>query len=222
MIIDIVTIFPELFEILRDHSIIKRAILSKKLELNIHNLRDYSLEKHGKVDDTIYGGGSGMLLEFPPLYEAIKDLGGFTILTSPKGKLLNQEMSLYLSEKEHITIICGHYEGVDARILEFIDSEISIGDYVLTGGEIPAMVIIDSVTRCLKGVIKETSLKTDSLYNNLLKQNEYTKPYDYKGFKVPEVLVSGNHEQIEKFNKEDSLNETKKKRIDLWEKYNKK
>lgn len=221
MIIDIVTIFPEFFNEFLNTSIIKRAQEKEKVVINIHNLRDYSNNKHKQVDDTPYGGGVGMLMTFPPFYEIIKKLKGpnsKVIFLSPQGKLFDQSYATSFAKLEHIILLCGHYEGIDARVLEFVDMEISIGNYVLTGGEIPAMIITDAVTRLLPGVIQEESHETDSLSNDRIKYPQYTKPAEYKGFSVPEVLLSGHHENINKYRKYMSIKSTIDKRPDLIEK----
>jgi len=218
MKIDVITIFPNLFNDFINTSIIKIAISKGLLEINLVDLRKYSHNKHHKIDDTIYGGAPGMLMAFPPLYDAIMDLkkeNTKVIYLSPQGKVLKQRKANTLAKLDHIIILCGHYEGVDARILNFIDYEISIGDYVLTGGELPAIVLIDSITRLIPNVITEESIKTDSLYNGLLKAPEYTKPSEYKGYKVPDILLSGDHEKIRKYNEEQALLNTKNKRKDL-------
>ena len=221
MIIDIVTIFPEFFDTFLGTSIIKRAIESKFVEINLHQLRDYSHNKHKKIDDTPYGGGVGMLMQFPPFYDVIDKLKGEqtkVILLSPQGKLFNQETAKSLAQSNHLILLCGHYEGIDARVESLIDMELSIGDYVLTGGEIPAMIVADTVSRLLPGVIHEDSSLEDSLQNGLLKYPQYTKPDHYKGFDVPEVLLSGNHQNIEKWRNEEQIKQTLIKRPDLIEK----
>lgn len=222
MIIDIITIFPEIFDNFLNTSIVKRAINQKKLKVNLHNLRDYSKNKHKKIDDIPYGGGEGMLISFPPVYDCIKKLkkkNSIVIYLSPQGKLLKQDTLINLSSYDHIIILCGRYEGIDARILNIIDYELSIGDYILTGGEIPAMVIIDSLTRLIPGVINETSVKNDTFSNNnLLKYPEYTIPREYKGYKVPDVLTSGHHENIKNWRMKNQLLNTINKRPDLLKK----
>jgi tRNA (guanine37-N1)-methyltransferase len=221
MIIDIVTIFPEFFDTFLGTSIIKRALESKLVEINLHQLRDYSHNKHKKIDDTPYGGGVGMLMQFPPFYDVIHKLKGEqtkVILLSPQGKLFNQETAKSLAQSNHLILLCGHYEGIDARVESLIDMELSIGDYVLTGGEIPAMIVADTVSRLLPGVIHEDSSLEDSLQNGLLKFPQYTKPDHYKGFDVPEVLLSGNHQNIEKWRNEEQIKQTFIKRPDLIEK----
>ena len=218
MKIDILTLFPEMFGGFKNESIIKRAIDNKKLEINALNFRDYSNNKHKKVDDTPYGGGSGMVLMCQPIFdcvEKIKKNNSKVILLSPQGKKYNQNKAYELSKEEHLILICGHYEGFDERIKSICDEEISIGDYVLTGGELPAMVIADSVARLIPGVIEEESHLNDSFNNNLLDYPTYTKPRNYKGMQVPDVLLSGNHEEIRKWREEKQINITLLKRPDL-------
>jgi tRNA (guanine37-N1)-methyltransferase len=218
MIIDIVTIFPEFFDAFLKTSIIKRAIDSKIMDIRVHQLRDYSHNKHKKIDDTPYGGGAGMLMQFPPFYDIIQSLkteDTTVILLSPQGKLFNQNQAKSLAQKNHLILLCGHYEGVDARIEALVDMEISIGDYVLTGGEIPAMILADTVSRLVPGVIHEDSAETDSLQHGWLKYPQYTKPESYQGFVVPEVLISGNHQKIEAWRQEASIISTLQKRPDL-------
>ena len=218
MKMDILTLFPEMFEGFKGESIIKRAIDNKKVEINIHNFRDYSKNKHKKVDDTPYGGGNGMVLMCQPIFDCVDKLkkdNSKVILLSPQGKKYDQNMAYELSKEEHLIFVCGHYEGFDERIRTICDEEISIGDYVLTGGELPAMVIADSITRLLPGVIEEESHLKDSFNNNLLDYPTYTKPRNYKGMQVPDVLLSGNHEAIEKWRKEKQINITSIKRPDL-------
>lgn len=221
MKIDILTLFPEMFDGFKNESIIKRAIENKKVEINTHNFRDYSLDKHKKVDDTPYGGGVGMVLMCQPIYDcvdAIKKKNSKVILLSPSGEKYNQKMAYELSKEENLILICGHYEGFDERIKDICDYEISIGDYVLTGGEIPAMVITDSITRLIPGVIEEESHMNDSFNNNLLDYPTYTKPRNYKGKKVPDVLVSGDHKKIDEYRREMQVLITKEKRPDLLKK----
>ncbi|MBN2268728.1 MAG: tRNA (guanosine(37)-N1)-methyltransferase TrmD [Acholeplasmataceae bacterium] len=218
MKIDIITIFPEFFNPFLETSIIKRAIEQKIVSINAHQLRDYSKNKHKKVDDTPYGGGAGMLMTLQPLDDAITKLrekNSKVILLSPQGKKFTQKKAIKLAKESHIILICGHYEGIDARIENYIDEELSIGDYVLTGGEIPAMIVSDAVIRLVPGVIHEDSSEEDSLQNGWLKYPQYTKPNDYKGHLVPEVLLSGNHQEIMKWREEMRLKNTVLKRSDL-------
>jgi tRNA (guanine37-N1)-methyltransferase len=221
MIIDIVTIFPEFFDAFMNTSIIKRAIEDQLVEIKTHQLRDYSHQKHNKIDDTPYGGGVGMLMQFPPFYDVIKKLkteDSQVILLSPQGKLFNQELATGYSKCKHMILLCGHYEGIDARVEELIDHEISIGDYVLTGGEIPAMIIADAVIRLIPGVIHEDSAEEDSLQSGWIKFPQYTKPEQYQGYKVPEVLLSGHHKNIEIWRSEQTIYRTMTKRPDLFNK----
>ena len=218
MKIDILTLFPEMFDGFKNESIIKRAIDSKKVEINTCNFRDFAKNKHKKVDDTPYGGGAGMVLMCQPIYDAVESLKtdkSKVILLSPQGKPYTQKKAYELSKEEHLIFICGHYEGFDERIGTLCDEEISIGDYVLTGGELPSMVITDSVVRLLPGVIEEESHEIDSFNENLLDYPTYTKPRNYKGMKVPEVLLSGDHKRIDEWRKEQRLLVTKEKRPDL-------
>ena len=221
MIIDIVTIFPNFFNEFLTTSIVRRAIEKEKVIINVHDLRDYSDNKHKQIDDTPYGGGVGMLMTFPPFYRIINKLkkeNSKVIFLTPQGKLFNQEKAVSLSNEEHLILLCGHYEGVDARVLELVDYEISIGDYILTGGELPVMILIDVLARLVPGVILEESVVEDSLTDGLLKYPQYTKPRSYKGYDVPDVLLSGHHEEIAKWRKKMSLITTYEKRPDLLEK----
>lgn len=218
MNIDIITIFPEFFNPFLETSIIKRAIEQKIVSINAHQLRDYSKNKHKKVDDTPYGGGAGMLMTLQPLDDAItklKEKNSKVILLSPQGEKFTQKKAIKLAKESHLILICGHYEGIDARIENYIDEELSIGDYVLTGGEIPAMIVSDAVIRLVPGVIHEDSSEEDSLQNGWLKYPQYTKPNDYKGHLVPDVLLSGNHQEIMKWREEMRLKNTVLKRPDL-------
>ncbi|MDR2828539.1 MAG: tRNA (guanosine(37)-N1)-methyltransferase TrmD [Acholeplasmatales bacterium] len=218
MKIDIITIFPEMFTCFLNNSIISRAIKDNKIIINIVNLRDFSHNKHKTIDDSIYGGGAGMLMQFPPIYDAVASLktdNSKIIYLSPQGKVFNQKKAIKLSKENHLIFICGHYEGIDARVLEIVDYEISIGDYVLTGGELPVMAVVDSITRLLDGVITKESQTEDSLYNGLLKYPQYTKPKEYKGYEVPPILLSGNHEKIDEYREYESIKNTFLKRRDL-------
>lgn len=220
MVIDILTLFPNMFDGLINNSIIKRAIDKSKIQINIHNIRDYSVYNNNQVDDTPYGGGAGMVLMCDPIFRAIDDLrrdNSYVIMLSPQGKTYTQKKAYELLNMEHIILICGHYEGFDERILSIVDLELSVGDYVLTGGEIPAMIIVDSVTRLIDGVINSESHKNDSFNNNLLDYPTYTKPRIYRGMEVPEILLSGHHEKINKYRYEEQLKNTIKKRPDLLE-----
>ena len=221
MKIDILTLFPQMFESF-NYSILKRAIDNKLLEINLINIRDFSLDKHKKVDDTPFGGGAGMVMACQPLYDAIKSVvtaDSKVIYLSPRGKVYNQDMCRDLSSCKHLVLICGHYEGIDERIISLFNiEEISIGDYVLTGGEIPAMVLVDSVSRYIDGVISKESTEEESFSNGLLEYPQYTKPQNFMGLEVPEVLVSGNHKKIDEWRKEQSLKITKERRPDLLDK----
>lgn len=222
MKIDILTLFPKMFDGILNESIIKRAINNKHVEINVIDFRKYTLLKNGQVDDTPYGGGAGMVLMCEPVVRAIEDIktdDSLVILTCPQGKVYNEGIALDLTKYKHLIIVCGHYEGYDERIREFVDLEISIGDYILTGGEIPAMVIIDSVTRLLDGVINKESYIEDSFTNNLLDYPVYTKPADFRGLKVPDVLLSGNHAKINEYRKQEQIKRTQERRPDLVEKY---
>ncbi|HOI85861.1 MAG TPA: tRNA (guanosine(37)-N1)-methyltransferase TrmD [Acholeplasmataceae bacterium] len=218
MKIDIITIFPEFFDAFLRTSIIKRGIEDGFLNIQTHQLRDYSSLKHNRIDDTPYGGGAGMLMMFPPFYEAIKTLKKEhtkVIMTSPQGQLFHQQKAIELAKEEHLVILCGHYEGIDARVEALIDEEISIGNYVLTGGEMPAMIIADAISRLVPGVIHEDSSDTDSLQKGWLKYPQYTKPESYEGYRVPDILLSGHHQNIEAWRKDQSIRRTLQKRPDL-------
>jgi len=220
MRIDILTLFPSMFDGILTESILKRAISENKIEVNIVDFREYSLDLHKKVDDTPYGGGAGMVLMCQPIFDCVNSLRTKdckVIMMTPDGVVYNQNIAYDLSKEKHLIIICGHYEGFDERIRSICDMEISIGDYVLTGGEIPSMVILDSVSRLITGVINNESHENDSFNNNLLDYPTYTKPYDFRGLKVPDVLVSGHHENIRKYRLEQQLKITKEKRPDLLE-----
>ena len=215
---DVLTLFPEMFEPLNS-SIIGRAKEKNLIEINLINIRDFSKDKHKKVDDTPYGGGAGMVMMPDVVYDAyksIKDESAKVIYMSPQGKKLTQKKVEELANEKHLIILCGHYEGIDQRVIDkIVDEEISIGDYVLTGGEIPAMVLIDSVSRYSEGVITKESTNEESFTNGLLEYPQYTRPEVFEGEKVPEVLLSGHHANIEKWRKEKSLEITAKKRPDL-------
>ncbi|MDI3534734.1 MAG: tRNA (guanine37-N1)-methyltransferase [Thermosediminibacterales bacterium] len=227
MIIDILTLFPEMFKGPFEESIIKKAVNRKLIKINIINIRDFSKDKHKKVDDYPYGGGAGMLLKPEPVFDAvdaitskIKDLSKTRIiLMTPQGNLLNQKKVKEISKYEHLIIICGHYEGFDERIRFLVDEEISIGDYITTGGELPAMVLTDAVVRLIPGVIGgENSLNEESFENGLLEYPQYTRPEVYRNLKVPDVLLSGNHEEIKKWRHKESLKRTLIRRPDMLEK----
>ena len=218
MKIDVLTLFPNMFNSIFNESIIKRALDNKLVEINIHNIRDYSKDPHKKVDDTPYGGGPGMVLMCQPIFDAVKALrndNSKVILLTPGGILYKQSIAIDLSHEKHLIIICGHYEGFDERIKTICDMEISIGDYVLTGGEIPCMVLIDSLTRLIDGVIKKESYVNESFTNNLLDYPTYTKPRVYLGLEVPDVLVNGDHAKIDKWRYEQQIKLTKDNRPNL-------
>ena len=218
MKIDILSLFPFMFDNFLNTSIIKRAIEKKKVFINIINFRDYSKDSHTKVDDTPFGGGSGMVLTCQPIFdcvESIKTDDSYVILLTPTGVTYNQKLAKELTNFKHLIIICGHYEGFDDRIRTLADLELSIGDYVLTGGELASMVVADSVTRLIDGVITDTSLEDESFNNNLLDYPVYTKPRNFRGMKVPDVLLSGDHKKIEEYRKKEQLRLTNEKRKDL-------
>lgn len=221
MKIDILTLFPEMFQNFKTESIIKRAIEKGLVEINIIDFRKYSKDPHQKVDDTPYGGGSGMVLMCQPIYdciESIKKENSKVIMLTPDGTLYKQKIAYDLAQEKHLILLCGHYEGFDERIRNIVDMEISIGDYVLTGGEIPAMVVSDSVIRLVDGVIDKNSHLVDSFNDSLLDYETYTKPYDFRGMKVPDVLISGDHKKIDDFRRNSRYNRTKDRRPDLLEK----
>ena len=218
MKIDILTLFPDMIKGFLEESIIKRAIQNNLVEINLINFRDYSQDPHHKVDDTPYGGGAGMVLACDPIFRCIDDIkteDSYIILMTPDGKKYNQKQAVNLKDKKHIIIICGHYEGFDERIRSLCDLELSIGDFVLTGGEIPACAIIDSVVRLIPGVIDSNSLVDESFTNNLLDYPTYTKPRVYRGMEVPEVLVSGDHKKINEYRESERKRITKEYRDDL-------
>ena len=218
MKIDVLSLFPGMFSGVFEESIIKRAINENRVSINIHNFRDFSLDPHNKVDDTPYGGGAGMVLTCQPIFDCVKSLrtdDSIVILLTPDGEVYKQSKAYELSKCKHLIFICGHYEGFDERIRSICDLEISIGDYVLTGGEIASMAIIDSIVRLIPGVIEEESHVNDSFNDNLLDYPTYTKPRVYEGMEVPEVLVSGDHKKIAEWRKEESLKTTRERRPDL-------
>ena len=218
---DVLTLFPEMFEVL-NQSIIGRAKEKGLINVNLINIRDFSKDKHKKVDDTPYGGGAGMVMRPDVVYDAynsVKSEKAKVIYMSPQGKKLDQNKVEELSKQEHLILLCGHYEGIDQRVIdEIVDEEISIGDYVLTGGELPAMVLIDSVSRYVEGVLKDDSTKEESFSEGLLEYPQYTRPEIFNGKQVPEVLLSGHHQNIDKWRREQSLKITLNKRPDLLEK----
>ena len=219
---DVLTLFPEMFEPVKT-SILGRATKNNLLELNLINFRDFSTDKQKHVDDCPYGGGAGMVIKPEPVYDAYKsivdtlDYKPKVIYMSPQGKVFNQEMARELAKEEHLILLCGHYEGIDQRLIdEIVDEEISVGDYVLTGGELPAMVLIDAVSRNIKGVLNEESVEEESFSDGcLLEYPQYTRPEEFMGRRVPEVLLSGHHANIEKWRREQSIEITRRKRPDL-------
>jgi len=218
MKIDILTLFPEMFTGFLETSIIKRAIDEKYVDIQVHNFRDYSQDKHKRVDDYPYGGGAGMVLMCEPIFRAIEDLktkDSTVIMLTPSGITFKQEVAINLSKQKHIILLCGHYEGFDERIRTIVDMELSIGDYVLTGGEVPAMAITDAITRLIPGVITKESLDSESFNDNLLDYPNYTRPEVFRGMKVPEVLLSGHHKNIEKYRQEERIKKTNEYRKDL-------
>ena len=218
MKIDILTLFPEMYNGFLEESIISRAIEKGLVEVNIIDFRKYSTDPNNKVDDTPYGGGAGMVLMCQPIFDAIEDIkkdDSKVIMLTPDGKVYNQSIAYDLSNEKHIILLCGHYEGFDERIRSIVDLEISIGDYVLTGGELPSMVVADSVIRLVDGVITKDSHLNDSFNDNLLDYETYTKPSDFRGMKVPDVLLSGDHKKIDEFRQESRYNRTKDRRADL-------
>lgn len=226
--ITVLTLFPKFIESIIDYSVIGNAIKNSIINLEIVDIREFSLNKHKKVDDEIFGGGAGMLMTPQPVYDAInsvKNENSKIIYMSPQGEVLNQQLCKNLSNEKHIILLCGHYEGIDSRIINnYVDLELSVGDYVLSGGEIPALIVIDSVCRLIENVLgNNESVVTDSHYNeNLLQYDVFTRPREFNGICVPEVLFSGNHKKIEEWKKNSSIENTKKKRPDLYYKFVKK
>lgn len=220
MKIDIITIFPEMFDSILNASILKRAVKKKKLKVKILNLRDFAKGKHKNVDDAPYGGGCGMVMKIEPVVAALKSIIGYKkakkVIFSPAGSTFNQKRAVEFAKEKHIIMLCGHYEGYDERIVQFFDEEISIGDYVLTGGELPAVSVIDAVTRLLPGVLgNEDSAKQDSFMEGLLDYPHYTRPAEWKGIKVPEVLLNGDHAKINEWRKKEAFKRTRERRPDL-------
>lgn len=243
--IDILTLFPKMFSGPFQESLVGKAQSKGLVQIQIHDLRNFTVDKHRKVDDKPFGGGRGMLLKVEPIFNALKQLSvepspaakpkkrlgkdgiskkqareerPFVIHLSPQGKTLNHSLARQLSTKKHLILICGRYEGIDERAMRWVDAEISIGDYVLTGGELPAMVLVDAVARLVPGVVKEwESVQKDSFFDPLLDCSQYTRPANFLGMKVPQILLSGNHREIERWRKENSLLNTFKKRPDLLE-----
>jgi tRNA (guanine37-N1)-methyltransferase len=230
MKIDILTIFPKMFQGPFTESLIGKATKKGILQIKVTDIRSFSKDKHKKVDDKPFGGGAGMVLKMEPLYDALKSLGvkrknsfyknsytkPYVIYMSPQGKTLNTEIVKKISKFKHLVFVCGHYEGIDERIINYVDEEISIGDYVLTGGEIPAMVVVDTVARMLPGIVKEeSSVKNDSFYNGFLDYPHYTRPAVFRGHKVPDVLLSGDHKKISQWRRNKAYEHTRKHRPDL-------
>ena len=216
---DILTLFPDMIKGLLTDSIIRRAINNKQIEVNLIDFREFSTNKHKTVDDYAYSGGAGMLISVEPIHLAMNSIPNLEkakkLLMSPAGKTLNQQKVQELAKEEHIVIVCGHYEGIDSRILNYVDEEVSIGDYVLMGGEVPAMVIIEAVSRLVPGVISNDSPVDESFSDSLLEYPQYTHPYEYDGHKVPDILLSGHHANIEKWKRYQSLKKTYQVRPDL-------
>jgi tRNA (guanine37-N1)-methyltransferase len=224
MRIDIITIFPHMFEPVLGESILKRAQAKKKVVFFIHDLRDYTLDKHRKIDDRPFGGGPGMVMNPEPIFRAVeavksqvKNRKSKVILLCPQGTQFNQKTARSLARQQHLILICGHYEGVDERVRQYlVDAEVSIGDYVLTGGELPAMVLVDALVRLIPGVLGDkNSLNFESFEGNLLEYPQYTRPASFRGMVVPEILTCGNHTKIEAWRKTEALVRTRKRRPDL-------
>lgn len=218
MKIDVLTLFPNMYDNFLSESIIKRAIQDKKIEINVHNIRDYTVYKNNQVDDYPFGGGGGMVLMCDPIFRAIdalKEDDTKVIMMTPSGKVFKQNIAYDLSKNKHLIILCGHYEGFDERIKSIVDIELSIGDYVLTGGELPSMVVMDSIVRLVDGVINSNSLTSESFNDNLLDYPNYTKPVEYRGMKVPDVLLSGHHKNIKDYRHNEQVRLTKENRPDL-------
>ena len=222
MRITILTLFPEMFDGFLTNSIIKRAISKKVVEIEIINIRDYTKDRYHRVDSAPVGGGAGLIMKCQPIVDCLNDVktnNSHVVMLSPRGKTYNQQRAKELSRLDDIILLCGHYEGIDERVNKYVDEQISIGDYILTGGEIGSMVIADSVIRLLDGAIAEESINEESFDNDLLEYPQYTEPYDFNGDKVPDILYSGNHTAIKKWRVKQSLNLTKKYRKDLFDKH---
>lgn len=219
MKISVLTLFPEFFDSFKNTSIVARALQKQEVEFETIDYRSYTLDKHNHVDDTPYGGGAGMVLMAQPIVDALADLpNSHVVMLTPQGKTFNQQKARELAGYEHLVLVCGHYEGFDERIRDYVDEEISLGDYVLTGGELGAMVISDAVFRLCQGVIRQASHEDDSFENGLLEYPQYTRPVEFEGKKVPEVLLSGHHENIRRWRLKESLRKTYLRRPDLLEK----
>lgn len=223
MKISILTLFPEFFDGFLTNSIIKRAIAKGQVEIEIVNIRDYTLDKYGRVDSAPVGGGAGLIMKCQPVLDCLKNVrkeNSHVVILTPRGKTYNQQHARYFAKNyEHLVIICGHYEGTDERINKYVDEMISVGDYILTGGEIGAEIISDSVIRLLDNVIAPESIVDESFENGLLEYPQFTEPFDYEGDKIPDILYSGNHTAIDKWRKKQSLKLTKEYRPDLFEQY---
>lgn len=221
MKIDVLTIFPDYFKTPFEQSLIAKAIEKSLLKIDIWDIREFSEDKHKTVDDIPYGGGCGMVMKIQPIYDCLnmvekRNGQGYKIVLTPKGRKFTQEVAKELSNKEHLIFICGRYEGIDERINNFVDDEISIGDYVLMGGEVAAIVIVEAVTRLVDGVVGKTrSVEVETFSNGLLEYPQYTRPYDFLGYKVPDVLISGDHKKIEEWRRLQAIEITKKRRPDL-------
>ena len=223
MKITILTLFPEMFDGFLSNSIIKRAIAKGVVEIKIDNIRNYTTDKYGRVDSYPVGGGAGLVMKCQPIIDCLKankSESSHVIMLSPRGSTYNQNRAHELTKLDDIVLLCGHYEGIDDRVNKYVDEQISIGDYILTGGELGAMIVSDSIIRLLDGAIAEESTDEESFENGLLEYPQFTEPYDYEGDKIPDILYSGNHEAIKKWRQKQSLNLTKKLRPDLFEKYN--
>ena len=222
MKITILTIFPDIFDSFLSNSIIKRAISKNIVSFEIKNIRDYTNDKHHRTDNPPFGGGAGLIMMCQPIIDclnSVKDDNSKVFLTSPRGTIFNQQKAYEMSKLDHLIFICGHYEGVDERVNKYIDEHISIGDFILTGGEAAIIPLIDAITRLIPGVISNESINEESFNNGLLEYPQYTFPYDFQGDKVPDILFSGNHQAISKYHQKESLRITKKYRFDLFEKY---
>lgn len=220
----VLTLFPDFIESIRNYGVLGRALENEIIDMEVKNIRDYSLNKHKKVDDEIYGGGAGMLMTPQPIYDALEDVkddNSLIIYMSPQGRVLDQEICKELAGYDNLVLLCGHYEGIDSRITNnYVDMELSIGDYVMTGGELGALVVMDSVSRMIPGVLgNDESAVTDSHYNMLLQHDVYTRPREFNGLAVPDILLSGDHKKVAEWRYENSIKNTKQKRPDIYKKY---